>query len=149
MARFYGVPKQVAPRGGVTSSVKLVGVPQLLAKLRAVNTICAAELGLLTMGVADKVYKEALENVPTVTGNLKTGIKLEKGGVAYNWTVSASSVAGTDPAGVGKNKKEYAGFVEFGTSKMAPRSYMTKAWGVAAPLGREGLQVIASKLEAL
>ena len=148
MARLYGVPKQTGVGGGVISGVTIVGIPQLLAKLGLVSKVARLELGLLTRGAAFHMYELALQNVPEITGNLKSGIAIEKGG-PYAWAVSASSQAGSDPAGIGKNNKEYAGFVEFGTSKMAPRHFMTNAYRATTPIVASDLQIIAAKLMRL
>jgi HK97 gp10 family phage protein len=149
MARVYGVPKQAGVGGGVVSTVRIVGIPALLAKLRLVGTIASAEMGLLTRGAAMHAYGLALAKVPTITGNLRSGIAVEKLPASYAWGVSASSVAGSDPGGLGKNQKEYAGFVEFGTSKMAPRHFMTDAFRETSPIVYSDLKLIAAKLMRL
>jgi HK97 gp10 family phage protein len=147
MARLYGVPKPAAG-GGVSSGVTIVGIPQLLAKLAAVQNVARLELGLLTRGAAFHMFELAQQKVPFVTGNLKSGITIEKGG-PYAWSVSASSQAGSDPAGVGKNQKEYAGYVEFGSSHNIPRFFMTEAYRETQPIVASDLQIIAAKLMRL
>jgi HK97 gp10 family phage protein len=87
----------------------------------------------------------AKEYVPTISGNLQSGIKSSK--VApYTYDVSASSLEGGVPE---KNTKEYAGYVEFGTSKMAPRYFMTRAWRDTYPLAAAELRILAAKIERL
>lgn len=148
MARIYGVPKPAAG-GGVAANVTIVGIPALLAKLGLVSKVARLELGLLTRGAAFHMYEAALRNVPVITGNLKSGIAIEKQPAPYAWGVTASSVAGNDPQGLGKNAKEYAGFVEFGTSKMAPRHFMTSAYQETTPIVYSDLKLIAAKLMRL
>jgi HK97 gp10 family phage protein len=145
MASFAGVPVQSGVGGGVASNVTIIGIRELAAKLALVNRIAHAELGLMMKGVADHMYKAAKEHVPVVTGNLQQGIQMENAG-PYNWSVSASSLAGHVAE---KNSKEYAGFVEFGTSKMAPRSFMTTAYAETGPIVQSNLVRVAARLEAL
>lgn len=147
MARIYGVPKAGAG-GGVFSNVRVFGVQEALIKLGLVNKIARIELGVLSRKTAALMYERAQANVPVVTGNLKSGISIAKGG-PYAWMVAAESTAGSDPAGVGKNQKEYAGYVEFGTSKMAPRFFMTTAFRETLPAANAGLVEIARRLERL
>ncbi len=47
------------------------------------------------------------------------------------------------------NKKEYAAFVEFGTSKMAPRRFMTNAWRDSYPFAVGRLQSLAARIQSL
>lgn len=158
MARVYGVPKAAPGLGGrrmgtggghaVGSNVRVVGVQEALIKLGLVNKVARIHLGMLSRVTAQSVEERAKQYVPVETGNLKSGISSHQVG-PYTWQVIASSLEGADPAGVGKNSYEYAGFVEFGTSKMAPRRFMTQAWNETTPEVRVGLQWIARELERL
>jgi hypothetical protein len=94
------------------------------------------------------MFALAQEKVPVITGNLKSGIAIEKGG-SYAWAVSASSQAGSDPGGMGKNKKEYAGYVEFGSSHNVPRFFMTESYRETSVIVASDLKLIAAKLMRL
>jgi HK97 gp10 family phage protein len=152
MARIIGVPKPTiglpsrgAASGGVTANVKIIGVEQLIAKLGLVANVARLELGLETRGAALRMYQMAQANVPVITGNLKSGISVEHMG-PYSWAVTASSLAGNISP---KNQKEYAAWVEFGTSKMRGRHFMTTAYQETAPIVAADLKLIAAKLERL
>jgi HK97 gp10 family phage protein len=145
MARVYGKPVQLGPRGAVGSSVRVVGVEQAIAKLNTAVRYAKLELAYTTTATAAIVETAAKQNVPTISGNLQSGIKTKKVG-PYDSIVTASSREGDVPE---KNNKEYAGFVEFGTSKMRPRYFMKRAWAQAYPYAANRLQVLARKLESL
>lgn len=142
---FRGTPTQLGPRGAVGSHVTVVGLPQALAKLTGVDAAARLELGLLMKGAAEFVEKRAKEYVPVETGNLRSGIKATKS-ASYTYDVTASSKDGevTDKA-----EKEYAGFVEFGTSNMEGRFFMTQAFNDVKPLVANELQGIARTLGRL
>jgi phage protein, HK97 gp10 family len=147
MARLYGVAKSTGVGGGVLSNVRIVGVEQLIAKLNLVANVARLELGLLTKGAAEHMENAARENAPSVTGNLKSGIKTSRGAGPYNWEVTASTLDGTVAE---KNQKEYAGYVEFGWSgHPEPEHFMTNAYAETMPIVYSDLQIIASKLMRL
>jgi HK97 gp10 family phage protein len=143
MARFIGLPKQTGRSVG--ASVQILGIPEAVAKLQAVDVMAARDLGLMLYRSAQMVYSKAKGNVPVESGNLRSGINLNRNG-AYLWEVTASSLDGDDPD---KNTKEYAAFVEFGTSKMAPRYFMTQAYQDTRPLVNAQLVALAARIEAL
>lgn len=147
MARFYGVPKSAGAGGGVVSNVRIVGIPQLIAKLNLVANIARLEMGLTCSGAAHHMEALAKAKVPVVTGNLQSGIKTTKGAGPYNYEVSASSLEGNV---AGKNTKEYAGYVEFGWSgHPTPEHFMTSAYEETRPIVYSDLQIIAAKLMRL
>lgn len=126
-----------------------MGVPETIAKLNLVGKMAGLRLGHLTWDAAKLMYKTAQAEVPVVTGNLKSGIKLAKNPAAkYDWIVSASSAAGNIPE---KNDpdREYANFVEFGTDKMVGRFFMGQAATVAEIYIRTRLPILARELERL
>lgn len=132
--------------GTVTQQVKVYGVPETVAKLKGIGSRAALELGHMNYRAAQIMFTTAVETVPVKTGNLKSGIKIAKVG-AYNWAVTAASQDGTDPAGLGKNAKEYANFVEFGTRKMAGRFFMRAGFHRAAEYVAAETKAIAKRLE--
>jgi HK97 gp10 family phage protein len=146
MARIIGVPKQLG--GRVVSNVRILGVKEALVKLKLVSSTARLELGLLNAGAAKHMENLAKEYVPVITGNLRSSIHSAKLG-PYNWEVIAASTEGTDPSGEGKNQKEYAGFVEFGTSKMAPRFFMNRAYQDTRAIAVADLKLIAARIERL
>lgn len=130
--------------GAVFSNVQIIGIPEAIRKLTGKAAYAKLQLGLLNRGAAEHMKNLAVEYCPYVTGNLKSGIKVEKNG-SFDWTVSASSMEGT----VGeKNWYEYAHFVENGTSKMAPRFFMQRAWVETRPLVDVELALLAKRIEA-
>lgn len=147
MARLYGVPKQAGVGGGVAANVRVVGVEQLIAKLNLVANVARLEMGLMTSGAAHHMEEAARNNAPSVTGNLRSGIKTTKGAGPYNYEVTASTLDGNVAE---KNSKEYAGYVEFGWSgHPAPEHFMTNAYAETMPIVYSDLQIIAAKLMRL
>lgn len=129
--------------GGI--SVRILGIPELIAKLTAINRIARIGLGQLNHETADNVVKAAQGNIHSITGNLASGVKAEQSG-PYNWNVTASSRDGN----VGeKNTKEYAGYVEYGTSKMSARPYLRPAVQQARPGVIAGLTALARWIESV
>lgn len=108
-------------------------IPQVIAAILAGRD----ELG---KGVADAIEKYAKDFVPVLTGALKISIRSSGGGGTYE--ITADSMEGGAP-------RSYAGYVEYGTSKMAPQPYMTPAYeaGKATALPVEEAKFIA-KIEA-
>jgi HK97 gp10 family phage protein len=145
MARIIGVPRQLGPRGSVGSRVRIIGIPEAKIKLGLVSKVARLELGLLAAGAANRMMTLAKFYCPEITGNLKSSIKLLKLG-SYTYQITAASREGNNPE---KNNKEYAGFVEFGTSKMAPRFFMRQAYQETVPVVIADLNFIARKLERL
>jgi HK97 gp10 family phage protein len=128
--------------------VKVLGVEELLAKLVRINTIARLEVGFLMKGAAKYLEETAIEMAPIRTGNLKTSIHATQ--VApYTHIVRADTRTGSDPGGEGKSSYEYAGYVEFGTSKMDARPFMQPAVQETVPFIYSGLQAIAARIEAL
>lgn len=145
MTRIVGMPKQSGIGSGLTGTVRVIGVPALLAKLRGVQVYSRLELGKLDMAIALHVAERARNNINSITGNLASGTKAKKLG-SYTWEVTSSSLDGTV---ADKNSKEYAGFVENGTSNMEARYYMRDAWVATRPEVQVGLMRIAKLIEAI
>jgi HK97 gp10 family phage protein len=146
MARVIGKPSQTGL--SVTGGIQVLGVREAIAALEGAGRIARISVGLLVHNAAESMAERARENIHNVTGNLESGTRAEQGG-PYYWNVISSSLEGDDPSGTGKNQKEYAGFVEFGTSKMSPRFYMTRAYADTRPEVVAELQVIASEISLL
>ncbi len=145
MPRFVGVPKQLGTAGGVRSGVQILGIPEAVAKLVSADKVVRLHLGELVADAALNMEREAKDNIHSITGNLKSGTFAQKVG-SYSWEVVSSSLAGDNPD---KNGKEYAGFVENGTSKMAPRYYMRNAYNEVQPLVNARLRVLAARISTL
>lgn len=73
----------------------------------------------ISKNVAEAIAEYARILVPVRTGALKISIDVSGGGNSYE--VSAESTAGGAP-------REYAGYVEYGTSRMAAQPYMHPAY---------------------
>lgn len=137
--------------GGVGASVKVMGVPQALAKMTAVSSVVRLNFGQIVSGASiliERRAKEIVSSEASRTGNLGSGIHRERVG-PYSWTVVASSMDGSDPGGEGKNAYEYAPYVESGTSKMPGIHFMQRAYAEAMPLIAVELKALAKKLEML
>jgi len=87
-------------------------IPELIAHVEAVSRAQPKKF-------ADKVLSTSQGTVPVDTGELK--------GSGYS-----SSIAGGKEAEVGYTA-EYAGYVEYGTYKMAAQPYLGPAFAVHAP----------------
>lgn len=143
MAKFIGVPTQ---RGGaVVSGARIVGIPQAINKLVNTERAARVQLGALASNAAKNMENQAREHCPVITGNLRSSIKSYQ--VApYSWEVTASSREGDVPE---KNGKEYAGFVENGTSKMSPRYFMRSAYNDVQPLVNAEIKAMAARISVL
>jgi len=143
MAVIRGLPKQTGLT--VTGDVHVLGVQAAIAKLQSMKRFAQLELGFTVTATAAIMETRAKELVPKITHNLEHGIKTQHIG-PYDSIVAASSMDGDVEA---KNKKEYAAFVEFGTSKMAPRRFMTNAWRDSYPFAVGRLQSLAARIQSL
>lgn len=134
---------------GARITVDRSSVLATIEKLKLVGSQAGLQIGHLVYeaGITMKTMAEA--RVPVITTNLKTGIKGPIKAGLYDWIVTAASKDGTDPTGVGKNQKEYAPYVEFGTSKMAGRFFMAAAALDAEALIRAELPIIAQRIQRL
>lgn len=140
-----GAVAQVGARGGVGAGYTVLGIPQAIAKLTGVDSVVRLTLGQIMAGAAIHLEAEAKGLVPVITGNLRSGIHRVKTG-SYSHEVTASSLAGTN---ADKNGKEYAGFVENGTSVMAGRFFMEQAFQNTLPLVQAEIVALAKTIEAL
>jgi len=134
---------------GIGTRVQIFGVEECLIKLAQVNKVARIELGYLAHKSAEMIRDQAKENINDQTGNLSSGTKAEQQG-PYNWAVTSSSMEGDIPE---KNSYEYAGYVEYGTSKTGHSypsfAYMTRAYQATLPDIMAGLRVIGAHLERL
>lgn len=145
MARVIGLPKQTGARGGVLGGVQVLGVREAIAALVGAGRIARISVGLLVHNSAESMAQRARDNIHDISGNLSSGTRAEQTG-PYQWSVISSSLEGDVSE---KNEKEYAGFVEFGTTKMAPRYYMTRAYQETRPEVDAQLKVIAAEISRL
>jgi HK97 gp10 family phage protein len=145
MARLSRAAVVTPARAGGFVGVQVLGLPAAIAKLRLIGGATSRRLGYILYATAQRVESVAKEKVPVESGNLESGISTTKLGI-YDWVVVAASTAGNIE---GKNTKEYAAFVEYGTSKMAAEPFMRPA----AAKGREYLvsnvRLLATALERL
>lgn len=130
-------------------NIKVYGVQDMIAKLKLVGSRAGLEVGNLTYRAAGEMYRAAVTYVPTITTNLQTGIKGPVKVGKYDWIVTVASMDGTDPKGKNKNQKEYAHFVEFGTSKMTGRYFMAAAAADAEAFIRINMPFIAQRIQRL
>jgi len=134
--------------GGVTGTragFTVLGIPETIAKLTGVAAVVRLQLGQIMAGAAIVMESQAKAHVPVVTGNLRSGIHRVKTG-SYSHEVVASSLAGSNGE---KNDKEYAGYVENGTSAMAGRFFMQKAYEDTLPVVKAEVVALAATIERL
>lgn len=140
-----------------TQYVKIVGVPQAIAKLRLLGSVAARDTGLIVFRAAQRTKTRAQEIVHSsgnpystdyaYTNALRDGIKLAAGGRAgglgsYTQMVTASS---TD----GGADREYAAFEEFGTYKAPAHPYLQPAAAEQGAVMAAELRALAYRLERL
>lgn len=152
MPRFMGVPKQIGTGitgGGVRSGVKIIGIPEAVAKLVNADKVIRLELGALVADAALNMEREAKANINSITGNLEAGTYAQKVG-SYSWEVVSSSLEGDNPE---KNGKQYAAFVEYGTSTTGTSypsfAYMRRAYNDVQPLVNAELKILAARISTL
>jgi len=124
--------------GSTFGNVTVLGVKEAIAKLGAVAQAAYRRLGYIAYSGAQTMESEAKVLVPVASGALQGGIRKSKLGL-YEWQVTASS-------GDGGADKEYAGYVEYGTSNMEARPYFRPAASIAAEKMRRELALLAATL---
>lgn len=141
---------KVSSSFGVSGAVgvQVFGVEELIAKLVAINNIARIHVGYMVKQAAAFLAIDAIERAPIRTGNLKTSITAGQVG-AYDWAVAADTTTGSDPGGEGKNKYEYAGYVEFGTSRMSARPFMGPAVTDTIPVLMASLEALAAEIQRI
>jgi HK97 gp10 family phage protein len=122
-----------------------------VAQFKGIGSFVGLKTGHTTYEIAQYVQQRAKDYVPIITGNLQSGILIAKGG-RYDWEVTASSLDGDggqvrSDGSAAKNSYEYADFVEFGTSKMAPRRFMSRAFSDGRIVANAKLVQLARELE--
>lgn len=135
----------VSSQGAVTGRMTVLGLPQAIAKLTGVGRLARISLGVITREAAQHMAERAKANIHNVTGNLGSGTYATQVG-PYLWEVVSSSMEGTVG---GKNEKEYSRFVEYGTSRMEPRAYMTRAFEDTRPEAFVAIKALAAAIQAL
>lgn len=125
--------------------MRVYGVNEAVAKFRLVGGFASRRVGYIVYATAQRVRTVGRQLVPKKSRNLEAGIQLVKAG-PYNWGVVASSRMGNVSE---KNQKEYAGFVEHGTSKMAARPFMRPAATQARVYAASQFQLLAREIERL
>jgi HK97 gp10 family phage protein len=145
MARAKISSSQKVIGGG---GVQVVGVPELIAKLNAMNTIARVEVGYMMSQAAAFITMAAIDFAPERTGNLKTSIQPAKIG-PYTWVIVADTTTGSDPGQESKNSYEYAGYVEYGTSRTPAQPFMAPAVQLGNAEVAASLAALASRLNRL
>jgi len=131
--------------GGVLGGVRVLGVREAIAALEGRALIARLWLGLEVHTAAESMATKAKANIHSISGNLVSGTRAEPL-APYAWNVVSSSRDGDNDD---KNQKEYAGFVEFGTSKMEPRFYMSRAFAETKPEVVASMIAIAGRIGRL
>jgi HK97 gp10 family phage protein len=143
MAARLKVGSTQAVRGA--AGVRVYGIEETVARLSRINTVTRIEIGFLMKGAAAEIEHLAIEKAPEATGNLKASIQASQVG-PYTHIVVADTTLGPVPE---KNYYEYAGYVEFGTSKMDARPFMAPAAEEVEPMVMAEIHRIAARITSL
>ena len=104
--------------------IEIVGLKELEDKLSNLDVKLSKALDEALNEIAEKIRDDAKSFVPVDTGALRKSIRIEKKG-----KLQVSIVAGGGGVINPRTGREvdYAGYVEFGTSRMNPQPYMQPA----------------------
>jgi len=104
--------------------IEILGLKELEEKLSNLEEKLSRALNEALEEIAEKISDDAKNFAPVDTGALRKSIRTEKKG-----KLQVSVVAGGGGVINPKTGREvdYAGYVEFGTSRMAPQPYMQPA----------------------
>lgn len=113
------------------SSITITGLPQAISSLTKLGTKLPSILQEGLTAIAELIIKESQRIVPVDTGRLRDSIKI--------FSASAAEVKGG-------TEVEYAGFVEFGTSRQRSQPYMRPAIDKAK---KEGPKLLVTSIKRL
>jgi len=104
--------------------IEILGLTELEEKLSNLEEKLSNALDEALNEIAEKISSDARNFAPVDTGALRKSIRIEKKG-----KLRVSVVAGGGGVINPKTGREvdYAGYVEFGTSRMSPQPYMQPA----------------------
>ena len=104
--------------------IEIVGLRELEDKLSNLDEKLKRALEEALEEIAEKIRDDAKDLAPVDTGSLRKSIRVEKEG-----DLQVSVIAGGGGVINPRTGREvdYAGYVEFGTSKMSPQPYMQPA----------------------
>ena len=104
--------------------IEILGLTELEEKLSNLDVKLSKALDEALNEIAEKIRDDAKSLVPVDTGALRKSIRIEKKG-----ELQVSVVAGDGGVINPRTGREvdYAGYVEFGTSRMNPKPYMQPA----------------------
>ena len=104
--------------------IEIVGFRELEDKLSRLDEKLKCALEEALEEIAEKIRDDAKSFAPVDTGALRKSIRVEKKG-ELQFSVVAGDGGVINPR-TGR-EVDYAGFVEFGTSRMSPQPYMQPA----------------------
>jgi len=104
--------------------IEIVGLTELEDKLSNLEEKLTKALAEALEEVSEKIRDDAKGFVPVDTGSLRKSIRVERKG-----SLEVSIIAGGGGVINPRTGREvnYAGYVEFGTSRMSPQPYMQPA----------------------
>ena len=104
--------------------IEIVGLRELEDKLSRLDEKLKQALEEALEEIAEKIRDDAKDLAPVDTGSLRESIRVEKEG-----DLQVSVIAGGGGVINPRTGREvdYAGYVEFGTSRMSPQPYMQPA----------------------
>lgn len=109
----------------------------LASELRAAGSKAAVEMQTAVINAGRRVEDEARRRVPVRTGDLWRSIGFGQ--------VSMDAGSAYVEVKAGDNQVDYEGYVEYGTSRMAPQPYMIPALDVVEPSLEADVERVASR----
>ena len=94
----------------MSSTLRLAGVPELLAELARLAPDLAGDAASLQAAIAEQTATTLRATYPSVSGGLRAGVTVEREGSSSPARVFTRVTSNAD----------YAGFYEFGTSRTVP-----------------------------
>ena len=104
--------------------IEIVGLRELEDKLSNLDEKLSRALEEALEEIAEKIRDDAKSFAPVDTGSLRKSIRVEREG-ELQFSVVAGGGGVINPR-TGR-EVDYAGYVEFGTSRMSPQPYMQPA----------------------
>ena len=104
--------------------IEILGFRELEDKLSNLDEKLKRALEEALEEIAEKIRDDAKDLAPVDTGSLRKSIRVEKEGELQVSVIAGDSGVINPRTG---REVDYAGFVEFGTSRMSPQPYMQPA----------------------
>ena len=104
--------------------IEIIGLTELEDKLSNLDEKLGKALDEALNEIAEKIWDDAKGFAPVDTGSLRKSIRVEKKGKLEVQVIAGGGGVINPRTG---REVDYAGYVEFGTSRMSPQPYMQPA----------------------